>query len=168
MKSWPILLLFCGAASAATVDRPPIYIAAGLDYLNQESRALTTDRAEFVAVGWSDNVSALFGIPSLDLDWGHAAGQGNSIDTIGLCYCERAQLTSSIYFGLGIGTFYDRVKLSDGRGGSALSTAFRPGGRAMVGMNLTSTIFLEGTYFYSGNVGGVNTSAIAVCLGFWF
>jgi hypothetical protein len=168
MKCWPILLLFCGAAGAATTDRPPIYIAGGLDYLNEESRALTTDRGEHVALGWSDNVSAFFGIPSLDLDWGHAEGQGNSIDTFGLCYCERAMLTSSIYFGLGIGTFYSRVKLSDGMGGSSLTTGFRPGGRAMVGYDLTSTIFLEGSYFYSGTINGVNTNSLSLCLGFWF
>lgn len=168
MKAWPILLLFCGAACAATTDRPPIYIAGGLDYLNQESRALTTDRAEYVALGWSDNVSAIFGIPSLDLDWCHAAAQGNAIDTFGLCYCERAMLTSSIYFGLGIGTFYSRVKLPDGMGGTSLSTGFRPGGRAMVGMNLTSTIFVEGAFFYSGTINGVDTNAVTLALGFWF
>jgi len=168
MKPWPILLMACATAGADAGGRPPIYIAVGLDYLDQESRTLTGDRAPHLALGWSDNTPALFGIPSIDLDWGHAAGNGNSIDTIGLCYCERAQLTSTLYFGLGIGTFYNRVKLTDPYGATSVSDGFRPGGRAMLGYLLSSTIFIEGTYFYSGTVAGVNTNAVAVCLGLWF
>jgi hypothetical protein len=168
MKAWPFLLLACATASADVGGRPPIYIAAGLDYLNEESRALTSDRAPHLALGWSDNTPAVFGIPSLDLDWGHAAGHGNSIDTVGLCYCERAQLTSAIYFGLGIGSFYNRIKLVDQFGQSNVSSGLRPGGRAMVGFTLTSTIFVEGTYFYTGTLNGVNTNAISACLGIWF
>ena len=170
MRFWSICLLTLSAQAAVFADnsRPPIYIAAGLDYLSSASRALVGNEDPHLALGWSDTTSALFGIPSLDLDWSHGARNGNSIDTFGLTYCERRALSQYFYFGLGIGTFYNRVKLEAPDGSTDLTTGFRIGGRGMLGIYLSSTVFFEATYFYTGKVNGVSTNAISGCLGLWF
>jgi hypothetical protein len=168
MTSKTLLLLVGPLVAATAMDRGPLYLAAGFDYLTKPSRDLTSDRALHLAGGFGEAQQALFGAPSLDFDWGHATGHGNAIDTYGVTYCERAVLSDSLYFGLGVGSFFSRVKVQDEQGDTNVTQRWLPGARGMLGMMFDASLFVEATYFYSGKVNGVNTNAVALCVGAWF
>ena len=88
-----------GLASAA--DRPPFYAAGGFGLFDSEIRTLTKKFPWMVGIGWGETQRALFGSPSIDLEWVHSEGQGNKFDSWGLTYNERAVLSESLYFGSG-------------------------------------------------------------------
>jgi hypothetical protein len=167
----PVLLLGSVAAAWAA-DRPPFYLAGGIGYLNAEARELTTSKPWHAAAGWGEAAQALLGAPSIDLDWTHAAGRGNSLDTAGVTYNERVPLSDSLYLGYGIGSFYNRLTLTDSAGDKQTDNNWTIGGIGRLGIYLGGgsygSLFVEASYLYRGKIDGVNLSGAAFTLGLWF
>ena len=114
-------LVYIGALSILALpviaaDRPPFYLDAGVARFDQQIRNMTRDYPWTIGLGWGESESVIFGSPSLDLEWAHAAGRGNKFDSYGVTYNERMMLSDSLYFGLGIGSYYNKIKAVDDAG----------------------------------------------------
>ena len=159
-------------ASAVAADRPPFYVAGGVSRFDKEIRDMTTDYPWTVGLGWGESQSALFGAPSLDLEWAHASGHGNKFDSYGVTYNERAMITESLYFGLGIGSYYNKIDATDDDGRVYDGSEWYPAGRAMIGLNLGGgsygSLFTELAYTYRGKVEGLDVNSLSLVVGFWF
>lgn len=164
------LLLVSSALTAA--DRPPFYVAGGVTRFDSEIRSLTNDYPWTVGLGWGESERALFGAPSIDLEWAHAQGQGNKFDSYGVTYNERAMISDSLYFGFGIGSYYNRIKATNDDGKTYDGSKWFPAGRGLLGLNLAGgrygSIFTEVAYTYRGNVEGLSANSFSLVLGFWF
>jgi hypothetical protein len=108
MKFIAATVLVIAGSFAFAADRPPFYVAGGVSEFDKEIRDLTNDYPWTVGLGWGESEAAMFGAPSIDLEWAHAQGHGNKFDSYGVTYNERAMITDSLYFGLGIGSYYNR------------------------------------------------------------
>ncbi len=163
-------LATAGLASAA--DRPPFYAAGGFGLFDSEIRTLTKKFPWMVGIGWGEKQRALFGSPSIDLEWIHSEGQGNKFDSWGLTYNERAVLSESLYFGLGIGTYFSKIDAVSSSGAVYDGQRIFPGGRGMIGINFASgsygAIFTEFAYTYRGKVEGLQANNLSLTLGWWF
>jgi hypothetical protein len=172
MRLLPVLALSLIALPLAAADRPPFYLAGGVSWFDKQIRDMTTDYPWTVGLGWGEAEQALFGAPSLDLEWAHAQGHGNKFDSYGVTYNERALITSSLYFGLGIGSYYNRVDATDDDGEHYDAGKWFPAGRAMLGLNLGGggygSLFTELAYTYRGKVDGLDANSFSLVLGFWF
>jgi hypothetical protein len=167
-----LTILLCTVALAPAADRPPFYAAGGFSLFDSEIRTLTKKYPWTVGVGWGEASQALFGAPSIDIEWTHAEGQGNIFDTWGVTYNERALLSDSLYFGLGIGSYYNRLKATAANGTVYDGSRWFPGGRAMLGMYLGGggygAFFTEFAYTYRGKVEGIEANSLSLTLGLWF
>lgn len=166
----PVLAVLTLSLTAA--DRPPFYVAGGVSQFDKAIRDLTNPYPWTVGLGWGESESAIFGAPSIDLEWAHAAGQGNNFDSYGVTYNERAMITSSLYFGLGLGSYYNRIKATADDGTVYDGSKWFPAGRGMVGLNLGGgrygSFFSELAYTYRGKVEGLSANSFSLVVGFWF
>lgn len=164
------LTLFSLPAIAA--DRPPFYIDGGVARFDAKIREMTRDYPWTIGLGWGETESAIFGSPSLDLEWAHAAGRGNKFDSYGVTYNERMMLSDSLYFGLGVGSYYNKIKAVDNAGTVYDGSRWFPAGRGMLGLNLGGgrygAFFTELVYSYRGKVEGLDANGFSLVLGFWF
>lgn len=153
-------------------DRPPLYVSGGVSQFDKTIREMTNDYPLTVGLGWGSSEQALFGAPSLDLEWAHASGRGNKFDSYGVTYNERALITSNLYFGLGLGSYYNKIDATDEDGNVYDGSKWYPAGRAMVGLNLGGgsygSLFTELAYTYRGKVEGLNANSLSLVVGFWF
>jgi hypothetical protein len=163
-----LTVLLFAIAGAAAADRPPFYVCGGFGTFDSEIRTLTNKFPWLVGIGWGEAERALFGSPSLDLEWIHAAGKGNKFDSWGITYNERAVLSESLYFGLGIGSYFSKIRATSESGQVYDGHRIFPGGRAMLGMSLTNGIFTEFAYTYRGKVEGLQANNLSLTLGWWF
>ncbi|MBA3710569.1 MAG: hypothetical protein H0W83_17325, partial [Planctomycetes bacterium] len=79
-------LLLVAAASSWGESHQPFYIMGGIDYLRADERELTTKRGIHAGMGYISGESGIIGCSGVDLDWRHAAGHGNRIDSFSTCY----------------------------------------------------------------------------------
>jgi hypothetical protein len=167
-----IILVGPAVTAAMAADRPPLYVAGGVTQFDTDIRNLTNEYPWTVALGWGESQRALFGAPSLDLEWTHAERKGNKFDSYGVTYNERAMITESLYFGLGIGSCYNRLKATDDDGKTYDGSKWFPAGRALLGLNLGGgtygSLFTELAYTYRGNVEGLSANSFSLVVGFWF
>lgn len=167
-----VLLALPFASSVVAADRPPFYVAGGVSEFDKKIRDMTNDYPWTAGLGWGSPESALFGAPSLDLEWTHASGQGNKFDSYGVTYNERALITNSLYFGLGLGSYYNKIDATDKNGKVYDGSDWFPAGRAMVGLNLGGgsygSLFTELAYTYRGKVEGLDINSFSLVVGFWF
>ncbi len=172
MKCLPAIMLALSAVPAMAADRPPFYVAGGVSWFDKQVRDLTNDYPWTVALGWGEAEAALFGAPSLDLEWAHAQGHGNKFDSYGVTYNERAMISDSLYFGLGVGSYYNKVDATDENGKTYDASKWFPAGRALLGLNLgggrSASLFTELAYTYRGSVDGLDANSFSLVLGFWF
>ena len=170
MRTRLILALLGTAVCATGAERPPFYLDGGWGYpAHGDTRNATTPHGYHVGAGYADNETGLVGYPAVDFDWTHCSGQGESkMDVYSIDYAERVPISDGFYVGAGLGTFYEKVNVVEPDGSAHGGNALRIGGRAMAGIGVNDMVFVEGTYFYSGKIGGVETSVVAVCLGIWF
>lgn len=172
MKPALVAVLAVLSLPVLAADRPPFYVAGGVSWFDKEIREMTTDYPWTVGLGWGESEAALFGAPSLDLEWAHAQGGGNTFDSYGVTYNERALITGSLYFGLGIGSYYNRIDATDSNGKSYDSSKWFPAGRGIIGLNLGGgsygSLFTEVVYTYRGKVDGLDANSFSLVAGFWF
>ncbi len=172
MKSILVIAFAVCSSSLVAADRPPFYLAGGVSEFDKEIRDMTTRYPWTVGLGWGESEPALFGAPSIDLEWAHAAGRGNKFDSYGVTYNERAMITSSLYFGLGLGSYYNRIKATADDGTVYNGSKWFPAGRGMLGLNLGGgrygSIFTELAYTYRGKVEGLDANSFSLVLGMWF
>ena len=172
MKSILVPVLAVLSLSLAAADRPPFYISGGVSEFDKDIRELTNRYPWTVGLGWGETETTLFGSPSLDLEWAHAAGQGNKFDSYGVTYNERAMITSSLYFGLGVGSYYNRIRATADDGTVYNGSRWFPAGRGMLGLNLGGgqygALFTELAYTYRGKVEGLSANSFSLVVGFWF
>ena len=168
-----IALLAAGIASGlapvtAAASEVPFYVAGGVGLFSGDLRMLTDQRGYTAGIGWGDKTTALIGAPSLDLTWGHVAGQGNKFDSIAVMYSERVPLADSVYLGAGLGSFWNQLTVQGNK-----ETKWPLGLRGSAGLSLGSfskfSPFVEATWFYPlAKTGGLDTSYVAIMGGFWF
>lgn len=167
-----LVLLVLPVLKTVAADRPPFYIAGGVSQFDKEIRDMTTDYPWTVGLGWGESEAALFGAPSIDLEWAHASGQGNKFDSYGVTYNERALITDSLYIGFGIGSYYNRIDATDKDGKVYHASKWFPAGRAILGLNLGGgrygSLFTELAYTYRGEVEGLDANSFSLVVGFWF
>jgi hypothetical protein len=167
-----LALLTLPILRAAAADRPPFYLAGGVSEFDKQIRDMTNDYPWTVGLGWGESEAALFGAPSLDLEWAHAQGHGNKFDSYGVTYNERAMISDSLYFGLGVGSYYNRIDATDKNGKVYDASKWFPAGRGMLGLNLGGgrygSLFTELAYTYRGKVDGLDANSFSLVLGFWF
>lgn len=173
MKFIAASVLMVVSSVLIAADRPPFYLAGGVSEFDKEIRNLTNDYPWTVGLGWGEAEAALFGAPSLDLEWAHAQGHGNKFDSYGVTYNERAMISDSLYFGLGVGSYYNRIKATDDKSGKTYDGGkWFPAGRGLLGLNLAGgrygSIFTELAYTYRGSVEGLSANSFSLVLGFWF
>lgn len=172
MKLAHLGVLLVLALPAVAAERPPFYVAGGVSQFGTEIRNLTRDYPWTIGLGWGESESALFGSPSIDLEWTHAAGQGNKFDSYGVTYNERMMVSDSLYFGLGIGSYYNKIDATDDDGTVYDGSRWFPAGRGMLGLSLGGgkygAIFTELAYTYRGKVEGLDANSFSLVLGFWF
>jgi hypothetical protein len=154
-----------GAASASDV---PFYAAGGLALFSGDLRDLTDQRGYTAAVGWGDKVRSLIGAPSLDLTWGHVAGNGNKYDSVSVMYSERVPLAESVYLGAGVGSFWNQLNVQGEKDSDWTIGARGSAGVSLGGFSSFSP-FVEVTWFYPiEKTHGVRTDFVAIVGGFWF
>jgi len=167
-----LVLLVLPTLTTEAADRPPFYVAGGVSQFDKDIRDMTTDYPWTVGVGWGESESALFGAPSIDLEWAHAQGQGNKFDSYGVTYNERASITDSMYFGLGLGSYYNKIDATDKNGKVYDGAKWFPAARGMLGLNLGGgrygSLFTELAYTYRGKVEGLRADSFSLIVGFWF
>ncbi len=167
-----IAILLSTVAIATAADRPPFYVAGGYSLFENEMRELTRKFPWTVGLGWGESQPALIGAPSLDLEWTHASGNGNKYDAWSVTYNERALLSDSLYFGFGIGSYYNKIKATDKNGNRYDGERWFPGGRGMIGLYLGGgrygSLFTELAYTYRGKVEGINANNLSLIVGLWF
>lgn len=167
-----LALLTLPVLRMAAADRPPFFVAGGVSQFDKEIRDMTNDYPWTVEFGWGESEAALFGAPSLDLEWAHAQGQGNKFDSYGVTYNERAMISDSLYFGLGVGSYYNRIDATDKDGKVYDASKWFPAARGMIGLNLGGgrygSLFTELAYTYRGKVDGLDANSFSLVLGFWF
>jgi hypothetical protein len=172
MKPLAAVALALSILPAAAADRPPFYVAGGVSWFDKRIREMTTDHPWTIGLGWGEAEAALFGAPSLDLEWAHAQGHGNRFDSYGVTYNERAMITSNLYFGLGVGSYYNRIDATDDDGRSYDASKWFPAGRALLGLNIGGgrygSFFTEAAYTYRGKVDGLDANSFSLVAGFWF
>lgn len=172
MKPILVPLLSVLSLSLAAADRPPFYLSGGVSEFDKTIRDMTNKYPWTVGLGWGEQESALFGSPSIDLEWAHAAGKGNKFDSYGVTYNERAMITSSLYFGLGVGSYYNSIKATSDDGTVYDGSRWFPAGRGMIGLNLGGggfgAFFTELAYTYRGKVEGLDANSFSLVVGMWF
>jgi hypothetical protein len=172
MRTALVVVLAALVLPATAAAHPPFYVAAGFSDMDNEIQDLTRRFPWTVGIGWGESEAAIFGAPSLDMDWIHASGKGNKFDTFGVTYNERAALSESLYFGLGLGSYYSRIKATADDGTVYNGSRWFPAGRGMLGLNLGGgrygSLFTELTYTYRGKVEGLSANSLSLVLGFWF
>ncbi len=154
-----------GAAAASDV---PFYVAGGISMFSGDLRELTDQRGYTAAIGWGDKKTSLIGAPSLDVTWGHVAGNGNKFDSVSVMYSERVPLAETIYLGAGVGSFWNHLDIQGDK-----EQKWALGARGSVGISLggfsSLSPFVEITWFYPlETIRGVKTDFIALVAGFWF
>jgi hypothetical protein len=160
-------MLFASAPDLRAESHQPFYLMGGIDYLTADARALTTKRGIHAGFGYISNEAGMIGCSGVDIDWRHAENSnGNRIDSVSTCYSERAYIDQA-YFGFGIGSVYNRVEFQS-PGGRVRDHAWRPMGKAMIGYAVGWDVIVEGGYFLTGNLSGVNTNGITLSAGVWF
>ena len=172
MKLAHVGVLIILAFPTVAAERPPFYVAGGVSQFDKEIRNMTRDYPWTLGLGWGENEPALFGSPSIDLEWTHAAGQGNTFDSYGVTYNERMMVSDSLYFGLGVGSYYNKINATDDAGTVYDGSRWFPAGRGMLGLNLGGgkygAFFTELAYTYRGKVEGLDANSFSLVLGFWF
>jgi hypothetical protein len=167
-----LLLLTATLTALMAQDRPPFYVGGGFGLFDSEIRTMTRKFPWIVTLGWGEPTVALIGAPSLDMDWVHAAGKGNKFDSVGLTYNERILLSDDLYLGVGIGSYYSRIKATSDAGFVYEGNRIYPGGRAMIGSYLGggrgSAFFTEFGYTYRGEVKGISANNLFWTVGVWF
>jgi hypothetical protein len=167
-----LALLTLPVLKIAAADRPPFYVAGGVSEFDKQIRDMTNDYPWTVGLGWGESEAAMFGAPSLDLEWAHAQGHGNKFDSYGVTYNERALITDSLYFGVGIGSYYNRIDATDKNGKVYDASKWFPAARGLIGLNLGGgrygSLFTELAYTYRGKVDGLDANSFSLVLGFWF
>lgn len=159
---------FGTATATATASEVPFYVAGGLGFFAGDLRKLTDQRGYTAAIGWGDQKRSLVGMPSLDLSYGHVAGQGNKFDSLAVMYSERIPLADSVYLGAGVGSFWNHLSVQGNN-----EQKWTIGARGSAGLSLGSisslSPFVEITWFYPlEKTMGVQTDYLALVAGFWF
>ena len=172
MKPIQVLALALLSLPLAAAERPPFYLAAGVSDFDKSIRDMTNRYPWTVALGWGETEAALFGAPSIDLEWAHASGRGNKFDSYGVTYNERAMISDSLYFGLGVGSYYNRIDATADDGTVYNGSKWYPAARGMLGLNLGGghfgAFFTELAYTYRGKVEGLDANSFSLVLGLWF
>jgi len=171
-----ILVLAAGAASACAATArgrqpspSPLMILAGACMLaDGGSKDLTDDYGYRGTLAMLAYESGIAGLPWIDFDWNRVTGQGNRVDAAGVLYTERIPLSQSVYLGVGLGSFYNNVRIVQADGSTLRDDKWTIGGKALIGISLGSTVVIEGGYYYSGEIAGIDTKAYGLSLGLRF
>jgi len=152
----------------AASDTEPLFVLGGLNYLNASGRELTDGKGLYGAIGYISGDPAILGNAGFDFDWRHNERGPNRIDSIGISYAERDFTDlDPVYFGFGVGSTFNRVERHQLYHEST-ETKWGLEAKGILGVSLGYNIVIEGAYFYSGHLNGVDTSGMVGALGFWF
>lgn len=170
LRTAALAALACGAAAADMQGATPLLATAGGTYLGTDLRkALETDWG--VAGGLSAMLgeSGVLGLPSLDVNVRYAPDGDGSFLSFESGYAERMLIAQQTWLGFGFGGNFVRLKLDETPLRAAASERrWQVGGKAMLGFLLTDRFFVEGTYHYTREALGLNTSSATIALGYWF
>jgi hypothetical protein len=166
-----------GSATAWAAANAAISLAGGVAYRYDDgARAVTDDDGSFswtedwgthLVLGASAPEKAFIGYPWVDIDWTRSTGNGNRIDSVGVMYVERIPLGQGPYLGLGVGSFYNNIRI-EREDYTQRQNNWRIGGRGLAGWNLPAGLFIETGYNLSGKVGGTKTDSVDLSLGIRF
>jgi hypothetical protein len=159
-----IVTALLGTTGAAAADGNEAYLAGGVVYASEQARTRMADYGYYGAFGYIDRKnSGAFGMSAVDLEYRTLIGRGNRLDSYSVCYAERAMITGEgVYLGMGIGSWYHRLRDSEN---DVHDQRWRPGAKGMVGLEIGQSLFIEVSYHYSGQIGGINTAAATGALG---
>ncbi len=164
------LLLLAGASQAWSDDFSlPLFVLAGVDH-RIDTRDLGT-HGLYLGFGYISGAPGLFqsGSAGVDLQLRHDTGGSITLDSYEVLYTERVfGIADQLYFGYGIGTGYDRLRVTTGTGQIASQHGWRITGKLMAGYSITKGVVIESAFTESGSIGGVNGSGFSAALGLWF
>ena len=122
------------------------------------------------------------GTTSIDIDFTRNTGKGRVAEVASIDIVKRFMLAKVMYIGAGVGVHQSRVSDSTnfdeggtlvhgrafGQSNGVSSVNPQIGGKFLVGANLSSRFFVEGSYILNGKVAGIRTDSANVALGIHF
>lgn len=172
IRTTATLLVLAATAAAQEGFHQPIHLVAGIDRRMSTARSITTDRGIHLGLAYVSGDPALVmqtGFAGVDIDWRHSARDSNRLDSVTLCYSERIHgVIGGLYLGYGIGSGFHRLERHQGLASDGVAKSWRICLKGIVGYEIITGLIVEGAYYYSGKVGGVDTSGITLSAGLAF
>lgn len=173
MRATAVLASLLAAGAICAAEPTPFMAQVGGTYLSNDLREALKENWGFHAgIATCVAESGFMGLPSADIDLRYAAGSSGSLLTVETTYTERAFLSEGWYIGLGIGAHYASLELETVTATGATVTnkehKWAPGGKALIGIQLSDRAFLEATYHRTVSLLDSDTSSISLSIGYWF
>lgn len=168
MKTFIAAALLAAVGVSAHAAQNSVFALGGgvVKFTDDGSSDLTDEYGYYATLGMSAPEAAFLGYPWLDIDGSRHTGDENRIDSLGVLYCERIPLGTAWYIGVGLGSYYNNLKIVEGND-TKRADEWTIGGKALIGRQFGS-LFLEGSYRYSGELKSVDTNAWTLGAGIRF
>lgn len=164
----------CSMAHAQALPTKPSYVKASLLMpLNSSTRDSIAKNGFEIALGYKVSkppvVGMVLGSTAAEVSYSRLNGTGGNLDSFALQFVLRQPLVKVVtpgpfgYVGLGAGGRYTKFD-----SGSVNTNKFTFTGQALLGMDITSMVFVELQYNYTPDIEGVNTQNVALCAGVKF